>query len=205
MFLSVFFNEPGRLGTTPWELVPSCLVKWVPHWNTLTTTKTSQTGQATSSLQCPLDLSTSGWLLLIFLYIPDGASPSSSRTLGQTILRPMKQSSPALSISTVGIMPFLAILENVSGYSLRCGFFYFYKLNQNLHANDSKKQAHVADYASIFYHRKYRCLRNTTPEHNLFIYFGHITIVWAPIKISFNLSRLPHNRKTISTHLRKSA
>ena len=37
----------------------------------------------------------------------------------QTILTPMKQSSPALSTHTIGLMPFLAILENVSGYSLK--------------------------------------------------------------------------------------
>ena len=78
-------NEPGRLGTTQCEFVPTCLVKWVPHWNTLHTTKTSQTGQATSSLQRPLDQSTSGWLLLLFLYIPDVASPSNCCTLEQTI------------------------------------------------------------------------------------------------------------------------
>ena len=112
-------NEPGRLGTTQRELVPTCLVKSVSHWNTLYTTKTSQTDQATSSLQRPLDPSTSGWLLLLFLYIPDGTSPSSCCTLDQTILRPVKQSSPALSTArTIGLMPFLAILENVSGYSL---------------------------------------------------------------------------------------
>ena len=103
-------NEPGRLGTTQRELVPTCLVKSVSHWNTLYTTKTSQTGQATSSLQRPLDPSTSGWLLHLFLYIPDGTSPSSCCTLEQTILRPVKQSSPALSTArTIGLMPFLGI------------------------------------------------------------------------------------------------
>jgi len=53
------------------------LVKRVSHWNTLSTTKTPQTGQATSSLQRPLDPSTSELLFLQFLYIysPDGASP----------------------------------------------------------------------------------------------------------------------------------
>ena len=50
-------------------MVPTCLVKWVPHWNTLHTTKTPQTGQATSSLQRPLDLSTSGQRFLLFRYI----------------------------------------------------------------------------------------------------------------------------------------
>ena len=39
------------------------------NWNTLHTTKTLQTGQATSSLQRPPDLSTSGRLFLLFLYI----------------------------------------------------------------------------------------------------------------------------------------
>ena len=85
IFKNKIKNEPGRLGTTQCELVPTCLVKWVPDWNTLHTTKTSQTGQATSSLQRPLDPSTSGWLLLLFLYIPDGASPSNCCTLEQTI------------------------------------------------------------------------------------------------------------------------
>ena len=95
-------NEPGRLGTTQCQLVPTCLVKWVPHWNTLHTTKTSRTGQATSGLQRPLDPSTSGWLLLLFLYIPDGASPSSCCTFEQTILRPVSDS--AASMAVEGLM-----------------------------------------------------------------------------------------------------
>ena len=39
------------------------------HWNTVHTTKTLQTGQATFSLQRPLDPSTSGWFFLLFLCI----------------------------------------------------------------------------------------------------------------------------------------
>ena len=77
------------------------LVQWVFHWNTLHTTQTPQTGQAISSLQRPLDLSTSGWLLLLFLYIPDGALPSNCCTLEQKILMPMKQSLPALPIRAI--------------------------------------------------------------------------------------------------------
>ena len=80
---------------------PHKLVKWVSHWNTLHTTQTPQTGQATSSLQRPLDLSTSGWLLLLFLYMPDGALPSNCCTLEQKVLMPMKQSSPALPIRAI--------------------------------------------------------------------------------------------------------
>ena len=62
--------------------------------------------------------------------------------------------------------------------------------------------AFQTDYASIFYHQKYRSPRNTIHEHNLFIYFGHVTIVWVPTQSTFNVSRLPHNRKTTSIHLR---
>ena len=54
----------------------------------------------------------------------------------------MKQSSPALSTRTIDLMPFLAIFENVSGYSLH--WKNKNKQNKNLHVNDSKKQAHVA-------------------------------------------------------------
>ena len=39
-------KEPGRLGTIQCELVPTCLVKWVPHWNTLYTTKTMFTARS---------------------------------------------------------------------------------------------------------------------------------------------------------------
>ena len=49
---------------------------------------------------------TSGWLLLLFLYIPDGASPFNCCTLEQTILRPMKQGSPALPIRTIILIQF---------------------------------------------------------------------------------------------------
>ena len=52
-------------------------------------------------------------------------------------LRPMKQSSPALSTRIIGLMPFHAILENVSGYSLH--WKNKNKQNKNLHVNDSKK------------------------------------------------------------------
>ena len=44
------------------------LIKWVSHWNTPPTTKTPQTGQATSSLQRPLHLSTSGRLFCFCTY-----------------------------------------------------------------------------------------------------------------------------------------
>ena len=75
----------SRGGSLKLKKKKNCLVKCVPQWNILHTTKTSQTGQATSSLQRSLDPSTSGWLLLLFLYIPDGASPSNCCTLEQTI------------------------------------------------------------------------------------------------------------------------
>ena len=108
-----------------------------------------------------------------------------------TILRPMKQSSPALSTPTIGLMPFLAILENVSGYLL-----HWKNKNKIKMCTPTIPWAHVAfqsDYASIFYHRKYRSPRNTIPEHNLLLYFGHVTKVWALMKISFNVSRPPNN------------
>ena len=78
------------------------------------------------------------WVALLFLHIPDGALPSNCCTLEQTILRPMKQSSPALSTRTIDLMPFLAIFENVSGYSLH--WKNKNKQNKNLHANDSKNR-----------------------------------------------------------------
>ena len=108
----------------------------------------------------------------------------------------MKQSSPALPIRPIGLMSFLAILGNVSAYSLR-----WKKQTKKTptYMPTIQKQAHMvfkSDYASIFYHQLYRSPRNTIPQHDIFIYFAHGAIVWQPIKISFNVSRTPRNRKT---------
>ena len=79
--------------------------------------------------------------------------------------------SPTLSTRTIGLMPFLAILENVSGYLL-----HWKNKNKIKMCTPTIPWAHVAfqsDYASIFYHRKYRSPRNTIPEHNpLFIFWS---------------------------------
>ena len=96
------------------------LVKWVSHWNTLPTTKTPQTGQATSSLQRPLDLSTSGRLFLLFLYISRMGPHLTPCNCSQQAIKikhsTTKQSSFALPACS--FMSFPATFENFHNYSL---------------------------------------------------------------------------------------